>query len=73
MKRDEEKREECKNRNISLIEIPFWWDGKPESLIATIHRIRPDVIPQPGLGTPISSEVPQKSNYLILLWLTSNL
>lgn len=38
--RDIRKREICMQNKIALVEIPFWWDGKLESLAASIHIIR---------------------------------
>jgi hypothetical protein len=46
---------------ITLIPIPFWWDKSSNSLAATIHVYRPDVIPASGTKTlPISPEIPDK-------------
>jgi hypothetical protein len=42
--RDMEKREACKLEGITLIDVPFWWDGQKSSLEATIHMARPDVV-----------------------------
>jgi hypothetical protein len=56
---DEEKRQACKTAGITLIEIPHWWDNEMESLIATIHQHRPDLIPSPGTGTPIPTTPPK--------------
>ena len=30
---------------ITLIEVPYWWDGRRESLASTIHQIRSDITP----------------------------
>lgn len=56
--RDKEKRDECKRREITLIEVPYWWDAKAESLLATIHKHRPDLIPA-AMGTPIPASPPR--------------
>jgi len=53
VERDEEKRVECKAHGITLIEIPYWWDFEKESLLATIHSFRSDLISTPGKGIPI--------------------
>lgn len=45
--RDEEKRRLCRETNITLIEIPFWWDYNIDDLEATIHHYRPDIIKHP--------------------------
>eukprot|EP01125_Pyxidicula_operculata_P008535 TRINITY_DN2859_c0_g3_i4.p2 TRINITY_DN2859_c0_g3~~TRINITY_DN2859_c0_g3_i4.p2 ORF type:complete len:333 (-),score=32.63 TRINITY_DN2859_c0_g3_i4:27-1025(-) len=38
---DRKKQEFCEEVGISLIEIPHWWDGNEDSLIASIHTKRP--------------------------------
>src|SRR5690349_19831418 len=43
--RDQEKRLACKKHGITIIEIPYWWNRKKESLLATIHAHRRDLIP----------------------------
>jgi len=40
---DEEKRQKCKQLGITLIEVPYWWDGKKDSLFATIQQYRPEL------------------------------
>jgi hypothetical protein len=51
--RDKEKREKCKEKGITLIEIPYWWDNKLSSLISTIHRERSDLVSDHKSGEPI--------------------
>lgn len=45
---------QCKRHGISLIEVPYWWDGSKSSLMASIHQIRPDLVP--SIDTEISRE-----------------
>jgi hypothetical protein len=52
--RDQSKIEECNKHGITLIEVPYWWDCNPNSLIATIHKNRPELLSAP-LGEPIPS------------------
>jgi hypothetical protein len=42
--RDEEKRKICKEKKITLIEIPYWWDKQISSLAATIYKERNDLL-----------------------------
>ena len=34
----------CKEIGITVIDVPYWWDKKKESLMATIKMKRPDLI-----------------------------
>jgi hypothetical protein len=56
--RDEQRRQACARNGITLIEIPYWWDQQLSSLVATIHKRRPDLIPNPGEGIAISERLP---------------
>lgn len=42
--KDEEKRRTCKKLDITLIEVPYWWDQQKGSLAASIAKERPDLI-----------------------------
>jgi hypothetical protein len=59
-KRDEEKKKACQREGISLIWVPFWWDQRRSSLIATIHKVRPDLISKFAneIGEPIPEHNP---------------
>eukprot|EP01126_Amoeba_proteus_P021660 TRINITY_DN2203_c0_g4_i4.p1 TRINITY_DN2203_c0_g4~~TRINITY_DN2203_c0_g4_i4.p1 ORF type:complete len:240 (-),score=37.66 TRINITY_DN2203_c0_g4_i4:11-730(-) len=63
-RRDQIKQKLCLEANISLIYIPYWWDHKLSSLIATIHKHRPDIITSKGDGVPIPFENPQPVLFL---------
>jgi hypothetical protein len=41
-----------------LIEIPYWWDRKYESLAATIYSQRPDLFSEKIMGKPIPGNEP---------------
>eukprot|EP00026_Physarum_polycephalum_P002024 Phypoly_transcript_02028.p1 GENE.Phypoly_transcript_02028~~Phypoly_transcript_02028.p1 ORF type:complete len:915 (+),score=93.17 Phypoly_transcript_02028:73-2745(+) len=41
---DEAKRELSQQRDVTLIQVPCWWDGAAESLQETIASQRPDII-----------------------------
>eukprot|EP01124_Arcella_intermedia_P023473 TRINITY_DN3740_c0_g5_i1.p1 TRINITY_DN3740_c0_g5~~TRINITY_DN3740_c0_g5_i1.p1 ORF type:complete len:451 (-),score=106.92 TRINITY_DN3740_c0_g5_i1:69-1256(-) len=44
--RDWKKKESCYQGGITLIPIPYWWDGTKESLASTLFQIRPDIFPK---------------------------
>jgi hypothetical protein len=46
----------CQDHHITLIEVPYWWDFKKESLMATIGQVRPELVPfrQDNLSIPLS-------------------
>jgi hypothetical protein len=56
--RDEMKRNACQKIDITLIEIPYWWDFTLGSLHATIYKQRPDLLEMPKEGKSISIEPP---------------
>ena len=41
------------SKGITLIEVPYWWDRKYESLQATVYSQRPDLFIEEPWGTPI--------------------
>lgn len=41
--RDREKRQACKKQNITLIEVPYWWDMRKESLLALLEARCPNL------------------------------
>jgi len=41
--RDLFKKTICKDNGITLIVIPYWWSRKIESVVNSIHVIRPDI------------------------------
>lgn len=43
VRRDNEKREACKRAGITLIEVPYWWDGTLQALATAIAYYRPDI------------------------------
>jgi hypothetical protein len=49
----------CKEEGITLIEIPYWWDGKKDSLNATIFKHIPHLAnPSYATQTPIPLHKP---------------
>jgi len=59
-KNDRDKREAMKRKKYTLITVPCWWDGRKESLIATIRLERPDLLTQRAniSNAPISNTPP---------------
>lgn len=46
----------CMKEGITLISVPYWWDGSAETISNEIHQVRPDLIPAPmadGRGFPM--------------------
>ena len=50
---------------ITLVEVPYWWDRKFESLQATIFSQRPDLFKNPPVKTPIPVTKPTATPKLI--------
>lgn len=49
----------CKQKGITLVQIPYWWDRKLQSLAATINFLRPDLLTSISItSTPISTVEP---------------
>jgi hypothetical protein len=70
IQRDKDKRLACKENEIALIEVPYWWDFEKNSLLATIHQLRPDLVPAVSSGKPI---LPQQPKLLQIGIILSNL
>eukprot|EP01114_Cavostelium_apophysatum_P023792 TRINITY_DN9076_c0_g1_i1.p1 TRINITY_DN9076_c0_g1~~TRINITY_DN9076_c0_g1_i1.p1 ORF type:complete len:404 (-),score=59.76 TRINITY_DN9076_c0_g1_i1:239-1450(-) len=51
--RDLEKKKLCESAGITLIEVPYWWDLRKESLVATLGLARPDLVRTPVDHAPI--------------------
>eukprot|EP01126_Amoeba_proteus_P062281 TRINITY_DN8440_c0_g2_i1.p1 TRINITY_DN8440_c0_g2~~TRINITY_DN8440_c0_g2_i1.p1 ORF type:complete len:587 (-),score=81.09 TRINITY_DN8440_c0_g2_i1:266-2026(-) len=64
--RDLKKKIACAEKGITLVEIPYWWDGQEESLASTLHVLRPDIFPMID-SSPIPSEPPTASSTTKLL------
>ncbi len=59
--RDKRKIISCKEMGITLITVPYWWDGKLSSIATTIHAERPDIeIPSSYLASPIPKDFDQR-------------
>eukprot|EP01114_Cavostelium_apophysatum_P022095 TRINITY_DN7884_c0_g1_i1.p1 TRINITY_DN7884_c0_g1~~TRINITY_DN7884_c0_g1_i1.p1 ORF type:complete len:873 (-),score=176.06 TRINITY_DN7884_c0_g1_i1:3235-5853(-) len=63
--RDTEKKELCENSGITLVEIPYWWDRRRESLLATIAKCNQKLSTKIfgsdlSLEAPIPNEPPAK-------------
>ena len=60
--RDEEKRKACRENEITLIEVPYWWNKETSTLAATIRKERNDLIPNSMNG---EQSIPTMKEYLI--------
>jgi hypothetical protein len=59
---DQAKQQQCRKLGITLISIPYWWNGSESSLRATVHAHRPDLVPKPPNNVqPISEIQPETS------------
>jgi hypothetical protein len=56
--RDSQKLTFLKEKGITLIEVPYWWDRKYDSLQATIYNQRPDLFTENPTGKPIPLSPP---------------
>jgi hypothetical protein len=58
--KDSVKKSAMQAMGRSLVVIPCWWDGQPESIIATTRQVRPDVFQEYALVTnaPVSMHPP---------------
>jgi hypothetical protein len=59
---DQLKKTLCKDNGITLINIPYWWDGTKDQLISTIRQYQPNFLPQYNYinnNIPISNNPPR--------------
>ncbi len=56
--KDKEKKAACEMQGIILLEIPFWWDFKKSSLVATLHARIPKLVHFQENAEPIPSQPP---------------
>lgn len=55
---DHMKKEFARREGITLILVPFWWDGSEESLASAIRVYRKDVLSDVPFHLPIPQENP---------------
>jgi len=53
-KRDTEKKYACKAANVTLIDVPYWWNMSKQSLATTIRSYRPDLLQIPEINIPLN-------------------
>lgn len=41
--KDQQKKDFCKIHGITVIEVPYWWNHSIQSLLSSIHKVRPDI------------------------------
>ena len=56
--RDLQKGVLCKEKGITLVEVPYWWDRKFNSLASSVYQQRPDLFKDPPMGSPIPLNPP---------------
>jgi hypothetical protein len=44
---DLSKAAQCMKEGITLISVPYWWDGSIETISNEIHDVRPDLVRHP--------------------------
>jgi hypothetical protein len=59
-KNDKHKVAVSADMGITVIQIPFWWDKSPQSLISTIKMQRPDLLQHYPSGKAIPTTVPSQ-------------
>jgi len=52
--------------DVTLIEVPYWWDRSKETLAATIHVARPELVAAPPGVQPIPTSSPEGTELLEL-------
>ena len=68
--RDEKKKEMCIQKGISLVCIPYWWDGSADSLSSTLYHILPHVFPKtdsPPIPTTPPNDIRGTTNKIIII------
>jgi hypothetical protein len=60
--KDMMKRQLCRDNGITLVEVPYWWDRKYESLVATVYSQSPDLFRDIPKGDPIPKEEPKEKS-----------
>ena len=50
---DQQKSHLCKEKGITLVTIPYWWDKQLPSLYATLYHHRPDLFTEPPTAEAI--------------------
>ena len=48
------------NIGITLVQIPYWWNKKRSSLEATLHQVRPELVPGNPTADPVPSTPPSE-------------
>eukprot|EP00026_Physarum_polycephalum_P000339 Phypoly_transcript_00339.p1 GENE.Phypoly_transcript_00339~~Phypoly_transcript_00339.p1 ORF type:complete len:1688 (+),score=210.60 Phypoly_transcript_00339:78-5141(+) len=57
--KDDYKRESVRMRHVTIVSVPFWWDGSENSLSALVHFYRPDLLsPRGDVSLPVSLNPP---------------
>jgi hypothetical protein len=68
LRRDMEKKAICKQKGITLVQVPYWWDGKDSTIAATIHQYPIKIIVEVAYCRDIAEiclETPKVYQYLL--------
>jgi len=61
---DYKRQEACKSRGLTLVQVPYWWRRDKESILAVLHKLRPDVVPDAPDITPFSYKGTRKTKLM---------
>jgi len=64
---DNNRRLACAYNNITYFEVPYWWQHDKESIIAILHHLRPDTVPEAPITTPFHYQIKTKLNQAVII------
>jgi len=65
--RDKERNDACISQGIHCIEVPYWWRRDRESIVAVLHKLRPDILPFSTVSTPFEYGTRKRNKLLLKL------
>eukprot|EP01114_Cavostelium_apophysatum_P020383 TRINITY_DN6813_c0_g1_i1.p1 TRINITY_DN6813_c0_g1~~TRINITY_DN6813_c0_g1_i1.p1 ORF type:complete len:852 (-),score=159.44 TRINITY_DN6813_c0_g1_i1:14-2569(-) len=64
---DDLKRQLCENSGITLVQIPYWWDGTKAQLVASVRHVRPDLLSNNQTGALPVGQSPVRLDHTALM------